>query len=198
MFINSSPISQDKFLDTVEGRPSEMKPVWYQVASREEQTQKIADIISQARGSISIGILFRHKLQMNWQVEALSRKGIRVQTASRDTEYSFGNVSIPTVTTIHSAKGLEFDWVILPDLNKDVWSAAPNDLKERRLFFVALTRTKSNLYLISQTGREFALLHEIMERDPGLIQIPGNSAYTFHSTSPRMGHVVQNDEDDPF
>ena len=56
------------------------------------------------------------------------------------------------LTTMHGAKGLEFDAVFLPDVNEGViphgksTSAADRE-EERRLFYVALTRTRRRLWI---------------------------------------------------
>lgn len=57
------------------------------------------------------------------------------------------------IMTIHSAKGLEFDTVFVPGLEEGVFPSSRsieerNGLEEeRRLFYVAITRAKKNLYL---------------------------------------------------
>ncbi|MBP5254096.1 MAG: ATP-dependent helicase [Lachnospiraceae bacterium] len=56
------------------------------------------------------------------------------------------------LSTLHGAKGLEFDTVILPDLNERVLphekAVTPDDVEEeRRLFYVGMTRAKRKLVL---------------------------------------------------
>lgn len=73
-----------------------------------------------------------------------------------------------TLSTIHSAKGLEWTKVFMIDLingifpNKDVMDA--NDLsameEERRLFYVGMTRAKSDLVLYRVTGSTPSILVE--------------------------------------
>ena len=64
------------------------------------------------------------------------------------------------IMTVHASKGLEFDCVFLPDLISGYFpgnSAADdsNNLEEeRRLFYVALTRAKNNLYLYSVNNKK--------------------------------------------
>lgn len=49
--------------------------------------------------------------------------------------------------TVHVAKGLEFEAVIIPWCNSDTWPNRRSDPdEERRLFYVAITRAKSYLY----------------------------------------------------
>ena len=63
-----------------------------------------------------------------------------------------------TIMTVHKAKGLEFDVVFVAGCTAEnfpfaCWGSGVNDMEEeRRLFFVAMTRAKSKLYL-SVPGR---------------------------------------------
>ena len=57
-----------------------------------------------------------------------------------------------TIITMHSSKGLEYKTVILPDLNEGLVPQAKARRKEeieeeRRVFYVAMTRAKENLFL---------------------------------------------------
>lgn len=55
-----------------------------------------------------------------------------------------------TLSTIHSSKGLEFDRVYMVDVNDQVFPSPDPDLleEERRLFYVGLTRAKSDFELL--------------------------------------------------
>ncbi len=62
--------------------------------------------------------------------------------------------------TVHSAKGLEFPYVFLCQLNEGVFPSRKTRTlegmeEERRLAFVALTRAKRGLYLSQASGRSF-------------------------------------------
>jgi DNA helicase-2/ATP-dependent DNA helicase PcrA len=52
------------------------------------------------------------------------------------------------VMTIHAAKGLEFERVTIPQINKGTFPSARGNMEEeRRLFFVAITRAERELYI---------------------------------------------------
>ena len=55
------------------------------------------------------------------------------------------------ITTIHSAKGLEYQVVFMPDVIEEVTPSCPkghpDDAEELRCFYVAITRAKKELYL---------------------------------------------------
>jgi len=68
---------------------------------------------------------------------------------------SYSNEEV-TITSIHKAKGLEWPVVIVLELNEgefpmgiDPVQSTPELEEERRLFYVAITRAKEKLYLIS-------------------------------------------------
>lgn len=78
------------------------------------------------------------------------------------------------VSTVHSAKGLQADVVIILDVCSDSFPLIHPDnalftvfgktiedaiAEERRLFYVALTRAKSSLYIITERGKESPFLN---------------------------------------
>jgi superfamily I DNA/RNA helicase len=80
-----------------------------------------------------------------------------------------------TVMTYHSAKGLDFNTVFLPELTEDMklWGSLAIS---KRLFFVALTRARKDLFL-SYYGQPHDFIRLIPEfsvvkvDDPGVNQI---------------------------
>lgn len=83
-----------------------------------------------------------------------------------DYKWKIANASVPkrnddavTLSTMHSAKGLEFGTVFLPSLVDMVVPNASAKIRgdteeERRLFYVALTRAKERLFLSTYTNSE--------------------------------------------
>ena len=81
-----------------------------------------------------------------------------------------------TFLSVHSSKGLGFDEVIILNMSDDVYgfpSKIENDEvvsllgydnnldEERRLFYVALTRTKNHVYLIADKDEPSCFVKEI-------------------------------------
>lgn len=70
-----------------------------------------------------------------------------------------------TLSTMHRAKGLEWTHVFIPQVNQETipfnGDKADNMEEERRLFYVALTRTRRNLYLYELKDEPISkFLHE--------------------------------------
>ena len=109
--------------------------------------------------------LYRRTKMMNPYSNAFKRAGIRVNSK-----------------TIHAAKGLEAKVVFIIGLTEgsggfpDIWlddrifqMIKPSNFdllleEERRLFYVALTRAKDQLFLITEKGNESSFLKEIPEQ----------------------------------
>lgn len=74
------------------------------------------------------------------------------------------------LSTLHSAKGREFDAVIMFAMNKDIipsWrdQQRPETLREaRRLFYVGVTRSRRELYLVFRTGQHSPWTKELYDR----------------------------------
>ena len=74
-----------------------------------------------------------------------------------------------TLSTIHSSKGKEYDTVIILDVFDGIIPSTQNInnhyyQEERRLFYVALTRAKNNLFILSISGRKASFISEIFHQ----------------------------------
>jgi DNA helicase-2/ATP-dependent DNA helicase PcrA len=81
-----------------------------------------------------------------------------IESSNRALE---GNSNAVVLMTLHSAKGLEFDYVFMPGMEEGIFPhsrsmADPNELEEeRRLCYVGITRARKNLCLTYTRKRTF-------------------------------------------
>jgi DNA helicase IV len=147
---------------------SEHKIVVYAGAEEEENVaycmQRVRECTEEGIPPEEILFLYRRSKMFAPYFEGLKREGLRA-------EYK----------TIHAAKGLEARVVFIVGLSDghggfpDIWLedrifqiVKKVDLsllleEERRLFYVAITRAKDKLFLITEKGRESSFLKEIPE-----------------------------------
>ncbi|WP_288315798.1 3'-5' exonuclease [uncultured Mediterranea sp.] len=127
----------------------------------EDEFNSITQIIT-SHPNKSIGILYYSNeavLQMNKQ---LLDRGIQCEFKYNDTDGEKRNVSnlnfntlIPKIMTYHSAKGLQFDIVVLPQYN------GANDVESKKALYVAMTRTMHKLYVLYSTPELLSPLKEV-------------------------------------
>jgi len=83
----------------------------------------------------------------------------RITLLSRDDLKEDETVQKINLMTVHAAKGLEFDTVFIAACEQDIFphsrslGEAQDDEEERRLFYVALTRSKRKLFITSAGSR---------------------------------------------
>lgn len=78
--------------------------------------------------------------------------------------FDFGqSKSLVTVMTYHSAKGLDFKAVFVPFLTSDLMIYAGKQVRPSTLFFVALTRSREQLFLSYNSNSKHELLSQIPE-----------------------------------
>lgn len=135
------------------------KPKLLQYPSLEDQLKAVVRMISN-RNLTDVGILVRHNEDIPMVVNilraaagssTLSRSGGKMQFEVKYTnkEDYHGSVETlnfntdnPKVMTYHSAKGLQFETVFLPNIND------PVDENWQKALYVAMTRTYRNLYMM--------------------------------------------------
>ena len=86
----------------------------------------------------------------------LGNQGIKMQYVGNKYGSFISGTNKICVMTYHSSKGLDFDNVFMPGLNQSLY-ITPNELLNRVLFMVAMTRSRKNLYL-THSGTRSAYL----------------------------------------
>lgn len=154
--------------DVHASKRSEHKIVVYSGNDEDENIKfcidKVKELLDEGIGNDDILFLYRRSKMYAPYFHAFKREGIRVQGK-----------------TIHASKGLESKVVFIIGLTEgsggfpDIWledrifqviKKANHDLlmeEERRLFYVAITRAKDKLFLITEKGNESSFLKEIPE-----------------------------------
>ncbi len=134
--------------DDLEGRCREEGtelPYILKYPSRDDQLNAIVDIIK-TRSFEDVGILVPKNEDVKVIADYLRSRGLNVESkySERATNYSNLNfaTSNPKVLTYHSAKGLQFEAVFLPECEARL---AGNFLEP---LYVAMTRTYQSLYIM--------------------------------------------------
>nr|WP_271544895.1 ATP-dependent helicase [Pelobium sp.] len=154
--------------DVQASKKSEHKIVVYSGSNEEENVrfclEKVRELIEDGISNDEILFLYRRSKMFTPYFYKFRNEGIRIQGK-----------------TIHASKGLESKVVFIIGLTEgnggfpDIWledrifqviKKANHDLlmeEERRLFYVAITRAKDKLFLITEKGNESSFLKEIPE-----------------------------------
>lgn len=136
----------------------------YRKMATDDLMELLADLQEDAAEYPTFELWFAHMEEYKEMLQAQ-----RLKEQKRDTDAVM-------LTTYHSAKGLEFHTVFLPELNEELTphrqAVQPEDIEEeRRMFYVAVTRAKRRLVLSSmkelrmKTLEVSRFLHEITRID---------------------------------
>ena len=177
-----------------------IKPLIIKYKNDDEQTKGIlSQIIKHLQNGIKIDeivVLARNnhvlkKMEENIEIHNKNTKGTKLKYVSliegdkiKDNKPIILKNHI-TLTTIHRAKGLEWDVVFLLGCNDESFPSETTDIKiqeDRRLFYVAVTRAKKYLYIsfTSSTITRF-----IGELDANLYDFPSKKQSYFNYNDSR-------------
>lgn len=143
--------NDDEFIECKIPSQDGVIPTWYQCKDHEIMAESILSLISNmlTNSKRTIGVLSREWRVLGKLKTTLQNNGYYPEVIKGQD----GNAHTPGVklTTFHSAKGLEFDYVIIvADKQNNKVECDPNI--ERRLFYVSMTRAKAALYIFTQQG----------------------------------------------
>ncbi|ACY12667.1 ATP-binding domain-containing protein [Haliangium ochraceum] len=109
--------------------------------------------------SASVAVLARHSEQADAYYAGLMRA--EVPSLRRVRNHDFRFVPGVDVTDVTQVKGLEFDYVIMVDVNA---SSYPSNVESRHLLHIGATRAAHQLWLISTSTPSNLLPEELRER----------------------------------
>jgi len=147
------------------------KPKLYIAHTSENQTTLLCSLLSGIGYNAAIAIAAPTRQNVKNILTSFFLKGIKIKS-TKDPQSS-SNSYLCTVDTLHSLKGVEFDHVILCDLNANLLELSSKEPDEdtlslkRKLLYVGMTRARSSLTMIS-SGQPSKLLDDI---DPSTIDV---------------------------
>jgi superfamily I DNA/RNA helicase len=133
-------------------------PLLYEADDFEDECSRLIETLRERQiVDRTIGILFPQNRQVEGFAKGLLELGIPVET--RKKGLNFAN-SLPKLLTIHSAKGLTFDSVLMPRLVSTSFRGKMESIADR-LLFVGITRATKWLYLSTVKGEFLPMLSPI-------------------------------------
>lgn len=133
-------------------------PVIIQVFSDEEKFNRLKVILEDA-GDRNIAILLYHHDEVDNYFNKVRELGFSC-TKHHSQSHAAENIENILITTYKSAKGLEFQVVIMPDMH----TAMNSSDKTPEHYYIGCTRAKESLYL-TYTGNNFSDYFDEFEED---------------------------------
>ena len=153
------PRDRAAFLNQSRTSQSEIQtPLLYEADGFEDERARLIEVLRERQiVDRTIGILFPQNRQVEGFAKGLREEGIPVET--RKSGLNFAS-QVPKVLTIHSAKGLTFDSVLLPRLVSTSFSGRLEGMTDR-LLYVGITRATKWLYMSTIAGKSLSTLNRI-------------------------------------
>lgn len=157
--------NDEDILEPMEVKAEGPKPVLLKFSNQDIEIRNIIFYLEEKEETDKVAILVRDNGKVEKILRNLKCEGIKCQKINKSMSDNIGEDSI-FVGTYHSSKGLEYDTVFLPFLNKDELPPKetveihgkdymmPNEI---RLLYVAVTRAKRGL-VMSYSGEELTEL----------------------------------------
>jgi superfamily I DNA/RNA helicase len=147
-FLNQSRTSQTEI----------QTPLLYEADGFDDERARLIEVLRERQiVDRTIAILFAQNRQVEGFAKGLREEGIPVET--RKSGLNFAS-QLPKVLTLHSAKGLTFDSVLLPRLVSASFSGRLDGMADR-LLYVGITRATKWLYLSTVMGKSISTLNRI-------------------------------------
>ena len=118
------------------------KPVVMQALSEEEKFNRL-QVILEGAGDKNIAVLLYHQSEVNFYCDRIREMGLSC-SAHHNKRQSGTEIENILITTYKSAKGLEFQVVIMPDMH----TAMNSYEKTSEHYYIGCTRSKESLFLL--------------------------------------------------
>lgn len=150
----------DEILRDPKRRRNRQKPIALKLKNRKEaQDKAIVDIVKtfdqadkDGLHTHNIGILVAMQSHVHRYKKVL--EAVRIDCSTYASEQASPVLQNVHVTTFKSAKGTEWDTVIIPDFHK-LREISAGDRMQEADYYVAITRAKRNLFLLSDSDLSF-------------------------------------------
>lgn len=120
-----------------------------------KQTKAIIDVINQFKSDThNIAILVPLDRHVELYCNIINSAGIKCSSYPNPTG-EIATLENVHITTFKSSKGTEFDTVIIPDYQKMLLNISQLNVIDENDYYVAITRARRNLYLISSSALQF-------------------------------------------
>lgn len=125
--------------------PEKSSPRFIRYENFESQIKAIAKMIKTGRFS-DVGILMKDNASVDMVSKLFNDEHITHELKSKTADTLDFSTSNPKIITYHSAKGLQFETVFLPDVQ--IIEKDKDEDEEKKKLYVAMTRTYRNLYVM--------------------------------------------------
>ena len=164
-------------------------PVHYKAKDPNDHNNYIIELIKSKTNTFNkknIAITSRTRAALNQLKKLLDANNIENEIVdSQTTDFNRDKVRL---FTMHSIKGLESDIVIMAHLNdghipfRGSFESELGLIQERKLMYVAMTRARHQLYMVSSTSKPTRFLKDI---DPKFIKKYESDTFDFNEPSER-------------
>lgn len=175
-FITANPSQYKKHIKSAKHQDKPVRIIYHKDNKAMALTKALEDI-SIINSNAKVLVLGRNRRD----IDAFICKEIQVVDDKTINHHDYPKLEI-SYSTVHGSKGLESDFVVLIS-GEDAQNGFPNKMEddnvltlllgkknnfeyaeERRLFYVALTRTKSIVYLLSDKSKSSDFIQEIKNK----------------------------------
>jgi len=141
-------------------KPGERRiPVLFRATTFNDEWDYLASVVAQEiHDNRRVGILVPVNYLVYLVHKQLGGRGVSVVEVERFGKVNFNELS-PKVLTVHSAKGLTFDTVLMPEIAPRWYN--PSKQPVEPLLFVGITRARNWVCLLTTRGREIAELSRL-------------------------------------